>query len=126
MILEVLPELQTRPDALEQHLRQIAAHRPAGAASRPSHAGHRADTFLSINHQGQFPSVTLTFNLAPGVALGEAVQAIKKAEAELGMPALADGQLPGQRPGVPGLARKRAAPDRGGARRRLHHSRHAL
>jgi multidrug efflux pump subunit AcrB len=41
---------------------------------------------LSINHQGQFPAATLTFNLSAGVALGEAVDAINRAAAEIGMP----------------------------------------
>ena len=41
---------------------------------------------LSVAHQGQFPAVTLTFNLQPGVALGEAVDAITKAAREIGMP----------------------------------------
>ena len=42
---------------------------------------------LSVNHQGQFPSVTLSFNGAPGVALGQAVAAIHKAERDMGLPA---------------------------------------
>jgi multidrug efflux pump len=42
---------------------------------------------LAINHQGQFPAATLSFNLAPRAALGAAVTAIKKATAELGLPA---------------------------------------
>src|SRR5207244_5362599 len=41
---------------------------------------------LAINHQGQFPAVTLSFNLAPGVGLGHAVNAIKAAEREIGLP----------------------------------------
>ena len=41
---------------------------------------------LAINRQGQFPSVTISFNLAPGAALGEATKAIEKAQKELGMP----------------------------------------
>ncbi len=44
-------------------------------------------TALAVNHQGQYPAVTLTFNLAPNVALGQAVTALEKAQAELGMPA---------------------------------------
>ena len=40
--------------------------------------------YLSISHQGQFPAVTISFNLAPGVALGEAVDAIEKAQAQHG------------------------------------------
>ena len=42
---------------------------------------------LAINHQGQFPAVTVSFNLAPGVSLGEAVRAIDAAKQELGLPA---------------------------------------
>ena len=42
---------------------------------------------LQINHLGQFPSTTISFNLAPGASLGEAVTAIKQAEQEIGMPA---------------------------------------
>ena len=41
---------------------------------------------LAINHQGQFPSVTLSFNLAPGHTIGEAVSAIKQAVVELDLP----------------------------------------
>jgi multidrug efflux pump len=45
------------------------------------------ESLLSVNHQSQFPAVTLSFNLAPGVALGQAVTAIHKAQAEIGLPA---------------------------------------
>jgi multidrug efflux pump subunit AcrB len=41
---------------------------------------------LAVNHQGQFPATTLSFNLAPGVALGQAVEAIHRAEIEAGLP----------------------------------------
>jgi len=41
---------------------------------------------LQVNHQGQYPAITLTFNLAPNVALGQAVSAIERAQAEMGMP----------------------------------------
>ena len=44
-------------------------------------------TSLTVNHQGQYPAVTLTFNLAPNVALGDAVTALQKAQADMGMPA---------------------------------------
>jgi multidrug efflux pump len=43
-------------------------------------------TSLTVNHQGQYPAVTLTFNLAPNVALGDAVTALQQAQAEIGMP----------------------------------------
>jgi len=42
---------------------------------------------LAVNHQGQFPVVTISFNLAPGISLGEAVRAIDEAKQELGLPA---------------------------------------
>jgi multidrug efflux pump len=44
-------------------------------------------TPLAVNHQGQFPAITLSFNLAPNAALGDAVEAIQDAEREMGMPA---------------------------------------
>jgi len=50
---------------------------------------------LSINHQGQFPATTIAFNLAPGIALGEATVAIERAAAKLGMPASIHGQFAG-------------------------------
>jgi multidrug efflux pump subunit AcrB len=50
---------------------------------------------LSINHQGQFPAATLSFNLPPGIALGQAVEAIQKAEAQLHLPATVQGSFQG-------------------------------
>jgi multidrug efflux pump subunit AcrB len=50
--------------------------------------GHTAPTFAAtaVNHQGQFPSTTLSFNLAPGVSLGQATAAIQRAQLRLGLP----------------------------------------
>src|SRR5262249_29883225 len=45
-----------------------------------------ATTPLAVNHQGFFPSVTLSFNLAPGVALGDAVNEVRTAERQMNMP----------------------------------------
>jgi multidrug efflux pump len=50
---------------------------------------------IAINHQGQFPVVTLSFNLAPGASLGPAVNAVDKAKKELSMPASILGQFQG-------------------------------
>ncbi len=50
---------------------------------------------LQVNHQGQFPSVTMSFNLAPGTSLGEAVETIQQAEAEVGLPASIRGSFQG-------------------------------
>ncbi len=63
---------------------------------------------IVINHQGLFPSVTISFNLAPGYALGDAVAAIQAAERQLGKPAGLVDQLPGHGAGVPGLADSRS------------------
>jgi multidrug efflux pump subunit AcrB len=48
-----------------------------------------------VNHQGQFPSITLSFALAPGIALSEAVAAVERAEEEIGMPANVHGSFQG-------------------------------
>jgi multidrug efflux pump subunit AcrB len=50
---------------------------------------------LAVNHQGQLPAVTLSFNLAPGVALSDAVQAINQTEQSIGMPATIHGSFAG-------------------------------
>jgi multidrug efflux pump subunit AcrB len=50
---------------------------------------------LQINHQGQFPSVTISFNLRPGMALGDAVEAIQKVEREARLPATIRGSFQG-------------------------------
>jgi multidrug efflux pump len=74
-----------------------AAATPA-AATPPANSGamvplsaiahwEQRRTALAVNHQGQYPAVTLTFNLAPNFALGEAVTALEKAQADLEMPA---------------------------------------
>jgi multidrug efflux pump subunit AcrB len=52
-------------------------------------------TYLSINHQGQFPAVTLSFNLAQGAALGDAVNAINRASLEMNLPGAIAGSFQG-------------------------------
>ena len=60
---------------------------------------------LSINHQSQFPAVTISFNLAPGAALGRCGERDQQARAaQMGVPIDPAGQLPGHRAGVPVLA----------------------
>ena len=84
VVLEVLPPYQENPDALKS-----IYVKSASGAQVPLSSFTRfvpGTTPLAINHQGQFPSVTLSFNLAPGVALGHAVTAIKNAERQIGLP----------------------------------------
>ncbi|HUE48025.1 MAG TPA: multidrug efflux RND transporter permease subunit [Steroidobacteraceae bacterium] len=95
VVLEVLPSLQGKPATLNE----IYIKSPATGAPVPLSTFTRYDTghtsYLSINHQGQFPAVTLSFNLAPGVALGEAVAAIQKTAASIRMPAAIQGTFQG-------------------------------
>jgi multidrug efflux pump subunit AcrB len=85
VVLETKPEIGTGPEALDH-----VYVRSATGAPTPLHTFAQVSTsatLLSVNHQGQFPAVTLSFNTAPGVALSQAVDAIHAAEHELQMPA---------------------------------------
>jgi multidrug efflux pump len=85
VVLEASPSLQRSPDAL-QHL----FVRSSTGGSVPLSAFTRMETAktpLSVNHQGQFPVVTVSFNLAPGASLGEAIKAVEGVKADLALPA---------------------------------------
>jgi multidrug efflux pump len=84
VVLQVEPDFQLNPDALKN----IYVKSNSGIEvplSAFSHFETRNST-LAINHQGQFPVVTLSFNLAPGKSLGDATAAIDAAEKEIGLP----------------------------------------
>ena len=85
VILEVAPEYQANPATLGKiHVRASTGKLVSvDAVARIS----RSTQALTVNHQGQLPSVTLSFNLLPGVSLGEAVNQIRKMERELRLPA---------------------------------------
>jgi HAE1 family hydrophobic/amphiphilic exporter-1 len=95
VILEILPELQGNLDTLNK----IYVKSPTTGDQVP------LSTFatwtsvpvrsLSISHQGQFPAITISFNLAQGVALGQATDAVQKAMAELGAPATLNSSFQG-------------------------------
>jgi hydrophobe/amphiphile efflux-1 (HAE1) family protein len=93
LILEVLPDFQLDPMALTK----IYVSGPNGVQIPLSAFAHFVSKVepLSVNHQGQFPAVTLSFNLAPGIALGDAVEKIQQAQAALHMPATVDGSFQG-------------------------------
>jgi HAE1 family hydrophobic/amphiphilic exporter-1 len=86
LVLEVLPGMTANLETLDQ----IYVKSPISGATVPLSALVDFDTYktgpLAINHQGQFPAATLTFNLSAGVALGDAVDAIIKAAADIGVP----------------------------------------
>jgi multidrug efflux pump len=85
VILEVNPQFQQNPD----QLKNIYVHSSTGQQVPLSAFTHfePGATSLVVNHQGQFPVVTLSFNLAPGASLGDAVNAINKVKEEIGLPA---------------------------------------
>jgi hydrophobe/amphiphile efflux-1 (HAE1) family protein len=95
VILEVPPELQGDPATLDK----IYIKSPISGAAVPLSTLVTVDTkhvgALSVTHQGQFPTVNLSFNLSAGVALGEAVSAIQQAAAQIGMPASVVGSFQG-------------------------------
>jgi hydrophobe/amphiphile efflux-1 (HAE1) family protein len=93
VILEVKPEFQNDPTALSK----IYVPGPNGVQVPLSSFARFTNTLepLLISHQGQFPAVTLSFNLAPGVAIGQAVEKIQAMERELRMPATVNGSFQG-------------------------------
>jgi multidrug efflux pump len=84
VVLETEPSFQQKPDDLKSiYLRS------SGGGSVPLGAFTEVQTTsapLAVNHQGQFPVVTISFNLAPGASLGQAVRAIERARQEIGLP----------------------------------------
>jgi multidrug efflux pump len=84
VVMEVEPRFWQRPDMLKN----IYVPSSSGQFVPLSAFTHYEPTAtsLAVNHQSQFPSITTSFNLAPGVALGNAVKAIEEATRQMGMP----------------------------------------
>ena len=93
VVMEVAPDLSEYPDGLNYIYVPAANGRqaPLGAFARFG----RSTTPLSINHQSQFPSSTISFNLTPGNSLGKAVEQIADAEREIGLPVAVHGSFSG-------------------------------
>jgi len=91
VVMEVAPQFQQDPDSL-QHIYVHAGpstvdRRPSTFVPLSAFAHYEAgNTALAVNHQSQFPSTTISFNLAPGVSLGQAVRAIDEAERTMRFP----------------------------------------
>jgi multidrug efflux pump len=84
VVLEVLPEFRMDPSVLDRvYLRSAAGGQVP--LSTLATIEQRA-TALAISHQGQFPAVTVSFNLAPAVSLGAAVKSIDRITREIGLP----------------------------------------
>ncbi len=84
VVMEVAPQFQQTPEALQN----IYLRSSTGTAVPLAAFTHYepSNTPLEVNHQGQVPSVTISFNLAPGISLGQATQAIENAERSIGFP----------------------------------------
>ena len=85
VVMEVDPRYQQTPDALQS----IYVPSKSGAMVPLATFSHYepSNTPLAVNHQAQFPSVTISFNLGEGVSLGEATQLIERANREVNLPA---------------------------------------
>jgi multidrug efflux pump len=93
VVMEVLPEFQQNP----QSLQMIYVKTNTGTAVPISTFTHYRTTLssLAVNHQGQFPSITLSFALAPGTALSDAVNAVEQAQNNIAIPANVHGAFAG-------------------------------
>ena len=94
IVLEVLPELQENPSALDNIYVKAGNGQPVPLSTLVDVDNSQTGP-LSVSHQGQFPAATLSFNLQPGVALGQAVDEIQSAEVEMGKPASLIGSFQG-------------------------------
>jgi multidrug efflux pump len=84
VVMEVAPQFQQTPEALRNIYLRSTTGTPVPLAAFTHY--EPSNTPLAVNHQGQVPSVTISFNLAPGISLGQATQAIEDAERTIGFP----------------------------------------
>ncbi len=84
VVMEVAPQFQQTPEALQNIYLKSTSGAPIPLAAFTHY--EPSNTPLAVSHQGQVPSVTISFNLAPGVSLGEATDAIETAERTIGFP----------------------------------------
>jgi len=93
VVMEASPALQLEPSALDKIYVRSSKGQQVPLSSVAKFAP--SNTSLSVNHQGQFPCVTVSFNLAPGVALGQATDIIRQATTELHIPSSVQGSFQG-------------------------------
>ncbi|MET3517214.1 HAE1 family hydrophobic/amphiphilic exporter-1 [Pseudacidovorax sp. 1753] len=95
VVLEVTPALQQDPSLFDR----LFITSPINGQQIPLSTFVKLDTtrtsYLAVNHQGQFPAATISFNLKPGFALGQAVEQIQQAQAEMGVPPTLTGSFQG-------------------------------
>jgi len=93
VVMEVDPMFQQDPESLKHIYVKTSNGREAPLSAFANY--ERSATPLSVSHQGQFPSTTISFNLVPGFSLGEAVAQVEEAEREIGLPAAVRGSFTG-------------------------------
>jgi multidrug efflux pump len=93
VVMEVEPHFWQNPDGLK-YIYVNGANQALVPLSAFTHYAP-STTPLAVNHQGQFPAITMSFNLAPGFALGDAVTKIERAMREMGVPASIRGSFQG-------------------------------
>jgi multidrug efflux pump len=86
LVMEADPEFQQNPDALRNIYVRSSGGREVPLSAFAHFESKR--TSLAVNHQGQFPAITLSFNLAPNVALGDAVDAVSAVARQMGLPSV--------------------------------------
>jgi multidrug efflux pump len=84
VVMEVAPEFQQTTEALQNIYLRSTSGTPIPLAAFTHFAPSNIP--LAVNHQSQFPSVTISFNLAPGISLGQATLAINQAQSSIGFP----------------------------------------
>ena len=84
VVMEVAPEFQQTTEALQNIYLRSTSGTPIPLAAFTHFTPSNIP--LAVNHQSQFPSVTISFNLAPGISLGQATQAIQAAQSSIGFP----------------------------------------
>ncbi|THD70893.1 MAG: acriflavine resistance protein B [Bradyrhizobium sp.] len=95
VILEILPELQGNLDTLNKlYVKSPTTGDEVPLATFATWTSVPVRS-LSISHQGQFPAITISFNLAQGVALGQATDAVQRAMADMGAPATLNSSFQG-------------------------------
>jgi multidrug efflux pump len=93
VVMEVAPKFWQSPHGLDYIYLPAAGGKQVPLSQIAKFT--RDTTSLSVNHQGQFPAVTISFNLLPGISLGDAVTEINKAESQMGLPGTIHGSFQG-------------------------------
>ena len=103
VVIEGTPSLQQTPDLVSS----IYILSPTTGKTVPFSLFVKVDpngtSSLTVNHQGEFPAVTLSFNLAPGVSLSQATDAVEAARERLDAPSDLDRFFPGHGAGIPAI-----------------------